>query len=416
MNQISVDRLALLYRTSQTFSSSLELDTVLTRVMDEVITATRAERGFLMLYNSDGQLTFRAARGIDHQTIDMPAFQISRSVAEQVAREGTPRLTSDAQADQWFNARASVANLGLRSILCVPLKHKDTTLGVIYVDNHLHAGIFSPADLELLAAIASNAGIAIENARLYELAVEKGRIERELQVAYQVQASLIPAHTPRIDGWEFATYWSPARIVGGDYYDFIAMDAGRLGILIGDVSDKGMPAALLMASARSTLRASIARADSPVDAITQANHLICTDALNGMFITLFFAQLDTTTGMLTYVNAGHNPPLLYRAALDEFVELERTGIIIGFDPATKYQQAATTIQPGDMLVLYTDGITETVNTHDEQFGLDRFQTLLRAQQTEPIQQTIAAIKSALCEYTNNIAPADDVTAVIVKRQ
>jgi signal transduction histidine kinase len=164
----SGERLDLLYRLSQTFSSSLDLDQVLNRVMDEVIAATGAERGFVMLRESDGRLRFRAARGIDRETIDHPEFQISRSVVEWVADEGQPILTRDAQTDDQFGVRQSVRTLGLRSIMCVPLRIKDQVSGVMYVDNRVQAGLFLPADLDLLAAIASSAAIAIENARLHQ--------------------------------------------------------------------------------------------------------------------------------------------------------------------------------------------------------------------------------------------------------
>ena len=177
-SQSSGDRLALLYRLSQTFNSSLDLDEVLNLVMDEVIAVTRAERGFVTLLEPDGSLVFRVARGMDQKTIDDPQFQISRSVVERVAREGEPILTGDAQRDDRFDMRRSVMVLGLRSIVCVPLKIKDQISGVVYVDNRLQTGIFTDADLELLTAIASSAAIAIENARLYQVAVEKGRLWR----------------------------------------------------------------------------------------------------------------------------------------------------------------------------------------------------------------------------------------------
>jgi signal transduction histidine kinase len=164
----SGERLDLLYRLSQTFNSSLDLDQVLNRVMDEVIAATGAERGFVMLRESDGRLSFRAARGMDRETIDHPEFQISRSVVEWVAEEGQLVLTRDAQTDDQFGVRRSVQTLGLRSIMCVPIRIKDLVSGVMYVDNRVQAGLFLPADLDLLAAIASSAAIAIENARLHQ--------------------------------------------------------------------------------------------------------------------------------------------------------------------------------------------------------------------------------------------------------
>jgi GAF domain-containing protein len=199
--RLSDDRLALLYRLSQTFNSSLDLQEVLNRVMDEAIAVMHAERGFVMLREPDGSLGFRVARGLDRETIDAPQFQVSRGVVTWVAQEGQPVLTSDAQRDDRFSMRDSVRALGLRSILCVPLVVRGRVSGVVYVDNRMQAGIFEQPDLELLASIASNAAIAIENARLYQLAVEKGRMERELQMAHEVQAGLLPREAPRVPGW-----------------------------------------------------------------------------------------------------------------------------------------------------------------------------------------------------------------------
>ena len=196
MAEPSSARLELLYRISQTINSSLDLDVVMESLMDEVIFATRAERGFLVLYDENDQLSFRTARGMDQQDIEESEFKISRGIVERVAKEATPLLTSNAQLDQRFDTRASVKLYGLRSVLCVPIIQKEETLGVIYVDNRFQNGIFTQGDLDLLTSIASSAGIAIDNARLYHIAVEKGRMERELQMAREVQLSLIPSSTP----------------------------------------------------------------------------------------------------------------------------------------------------------------------------------------------------------------------------
>ena len=418
MVQPSADRLALLYRVSQAFNSSLDLDEVLKRVMDEVIAATRAERGFLMLPDAEGRLVFRAARGMDQQTIESPEFQISRGVVERVAREGQPCLTSDAQDDAWLSTRRSVMALGLRSIRCVPLQLKGTTLGVIYVDNRLQVGLFMPDDLDLLTAIASSAAIAIENARLYQVAVEKGRMERELQVAREVQAGLIPRETPRIAGWDFAAWWQPARQVAGDYYDFIPITLAEisdltrgLGIVIADVSDKGMPAALFMALTRSIVRASVSSAQSPAQCIMQANRLVCADAANGMFVTLFYAQVDPASGVVIYVNAGHNPPLLYRAEPGELIELGRTGMALGIDEACTFEQCTVQLNSGDFLLLYTDGVTEAPDVQGQEFGLERLRRVVldhrRASATE--------LMTALNRAVGNLAPFDDITVVVAKR-
>lgn len=600
MTQPTADRLALLYRVSQAFNLSLDLDAVLTRVMDEVIAATRAERGFLMLTDANDTLTFRAARAMDRQTIDAPEFQISRGLVERVAREGQPQLASDAQSDGWLRTRPSVAGLQLRSILCVPLQTKGSTIGVIYVDNRVQAGVFTPDDLELLSAlahqaafaienarlfsdvqsklsslrllhdisadltstldlnrvliaclqrvqnlldvatasiltiegnelvfqvaigekagevkpfrvpmgsgiagwvaqnaqaaftndvghaprfyravdegtgfttqalmaaplivndrvigvvevsnkpggfaesdldllstIAGGAAIAIENARLHQIAVEEARMERELQVALQVQSSLIPHDTPQIPGWEFAALWHPARVVGGDYYDFIPLAnlakarsvepsqepalpkvSKGLGIVIGDVTGKGMSAALFMTLTRSTVRASIVAGRSPADCISQANTLIAADAANGMFVTFFYGQLDPTTGELTYVNAGHNPPLYYHTADHRMTRLVRTGLALGINDAFRYEQRTVILEPGDFVLLYTDGVTEAFDADHELFGEERLRRIVNAKRNSTAAEIIATLEAALDDFTSGASPSDDITLVFVKR-
>ncbi|MCP4536192.1 MAG: SpoIIE family protein phosphatase [Chloroflexi bacterium] len=411
----SSDRLALLYRLSQTFNSSLNLDEVLNRVMDEIIAVTRAERGFVMLHEANGKLGFRVARGMDQNTIDDPQFQVSRSVVERVAREGEPILTSDAQADDRFSMRQSVMILGLRAILCVPLKIKDQVSGVVYVDNRLQAGIFTQADLDLLTAIASSAAIAIENARLYQVAVDKGRMERELQMAYDIQAGLLPYETPQIPGWEFAACWHPAREVSGDYYDFMPLHSEQLGIVIADVSDKGMPAALFMALTRSTVRASMSHTHSPADGITRANRLVCADATDGMFVTLFYALLNPEMSEITYVNAGHNPPLLYRAKQDRLVKLTRTGMAMGVIADSVFEQRTVRLDPGDFIVLYTDGMTDPINAQEQEFGEERLQHIILQERYSPVTKVITTLEQTLYEFVETSSPFDDITIVIMRR-
>jgi serine phosphatase RsbU (regulator of sigma subunit) len=414
MTERSIDRLELLYRISQTFNSSLDLDEVLNCVMDEVITATHAERGFLMLLEQDGSLCFSVARGMDRQAIDRPEFQVSRGVVERVAFEGEPLLTVDAQSDEWLGGRASVSTLGLRSLLCVPLQFKETLMGAIYVDNRMQTGAFSPDDLDLLMAIASSAAIAIENARLYQVAVAQGRLERELQVAREVQEHFIRQHIPQLAGWEFAAYWRPAREVSGDFYDFVPIGQEHIGAIIADVSDKGMPAALFMTLTRSIVRASVAPALRPEDSIAHANRLICEDAAYGMFVSLCYMQLANTGGV-TYVNAGHNPPLLLRAGDGLFRELKRTGIVLGIDPRLGYEQKYLELDPGDLIVMYTDGVSETLNSDEEEFGIERLKQCILEYADAPASQLVCHIQKSISHFSESTALSDDITMVVIRR-
>jgi phosphoserine phosphatase RsbU/P len=418
--KLTPDHLSLLYRLSQTFNSSLNLDEVLNHVMDEVIAVLRAERGFIMLRDDRGELLFRTARGIDQNTIQEPDFKISRSVVEQVARSGQPVLTSDALRDDRLSMRESVVALGLRSLLCVPLQVKQETIGVIYVDNRFQIGIFTQDDLELLRAIAANAAIAIENARLYQVAVEKGRMERELQLAYKVQSSLLPVDIPHREGWDFAAKWQPATQVAGDFYDFIILDDDHIGLVIADVTDKGMPAALYMAFSRSILRANINHASSSAQAVTDSNRMICSESSYGFFVTLFFALLDVSSGNFTYVNGGHVPTLLVKNeegdTVNKIQKLMPTGIALGIDAEQTYKENSILLNAGDFVVLYSDGITEAINQKEHEYGTERLENVLLAINNHSAEGVIEAIISDLISFTGGQEAFDDITIVVAMRK
>ncbi|MCK5646948.1 MAG: SpoIIE family protein phosphatase [Anaerolineales bacterium] len=415
MTEEPEDRLTTLYRISQTFNSSLDLDDVLNLVMDEIVSVTSAERGFLMLREDDGHLAVKVARGLDRKTIESPEFEVSRGIVDRVVTECKAILTSDAQADEWLGQRKSVRGLKLRSVLGVPLQLKGECIGVVYVDSRIQTGIFSKEDIELLEGIASSAAIAIENARLYKVAIEKGRLERELQVAREVQMNLIPRSVPKLPGWEFAAWWQPARQVSGDFYDFIPLNETQLGIVIADVTDKGMPAALFMANSRSIIRASVSIPTQPANAIASANRLICADSANGMFVSLFYGKLDIESGNLTYVNAGHNPPYLYQAELDTFSEFERTGLVLGIESEAEFKEQAVQLKQGDFILLYTDGVTEATNTEQDLYGKDRLLQLLYNHRKSSVNEVQAALEDSITEFIGDISPSDDITMVIAKR-
>jgi sigma-B regulation protein RsbU (phosphoserine phosphatase) len=407
-------RLELLYRISQTINSSLDLDVVMESLMDEVIFATHAERGFLMLFDENKQLFFRTARGIDQRDIEESEFKISRGIMERVAKEAAPLLTSNAQLDQRLETRDSVKLYGLRSVLCVPIIQKEETLGVIYVDNRFQNGIFTQADLELLTSIASSAGIAIDNARLYRIAVEKGRMERELQMAREVQISLIPPDTPRIPGWDFAACWKPAHEVSGDFYDFIPISDGRLGIVVADVSGKGMPAAMFMTLSRSIIRSVAGLHDRLDEEITKANNLLWRDARERMFLTLFYARMQADSGEVVYVNAGHNPPLVFRKADKSFESLSRTGMAAGVEGDSQYKQGMISLEEGDYLVMYTDGVTDA-QIGNAPYGEDRLRDSIRKHAGLSAQELITALEKEVCDYSGDGVPTDDVTLLIARK-
>ena len=414
MTDSSLERLETLYRVSQALASTLDLEAVLNTVMDQVITVTKAERGFLMLGDRPQNLRFHVARGIDQRLIDDAEFQVSRGILTRVAESTQPVVTSDAQHEDWLSGRQSVMALKLRSIMCAPLLLKGRMTGLVYVDNRMQAGIFQPADLELLQAVANAAAVAIENARLHEQALVQARLERELEVAQQVQASLIPQSAPAVAGFELGALWRSAYEVAGDFYDFVPRPDGEVGVVIGDVTDKGVAAAFFMVLSRTTVRASLASPGDCGECVAQANRLLCADAASGMFVTLFYLGLRPGQRRVLSVNGGHNPPLWYQARRGKLRFLDRGGLPLGIDEAGTYVAQELDLETGDILLLYTDGLVDAVDAAMLPFGQERLQASLRAHSELPASALAAAVEADVQRHAHGAPVVDDVTLVVVR--
>lgn len=398
----------LMYRVSETVGALLDVEKIPEKVLDESQRVIRARSGIVLLSPANGEASWvvKACYGSDEPALLEQTVRTALGAAWQTDR---PEILTD------------LPTPSLGAMLWAPLKGKTSVLGAIVIARGPSDTVFTASDQKLLMALASQAAISVENARLHQQVLDKERLEHELQLARDVQASLIPSVTPEIPGWDFAAYWQPAREVSGDFYDFISgvgdkhSAVPQYGIVIGDVSDKGMHAALFMALTRSVVRASTTAGLTPSDGLTQTNRLLVADSTNGMFVTLFYTQLDTLKNELTYVNAGHNPPLHYRAKEQDLTELKSTGIMLGFMDTVKHNQRVEAIEPNDFIVLYTDGVTEAMNEQNEQFGEERLHTLLLAQREQPPRAMMLALQQSLSTFVGNRNQSDDITVVIAKR-
>ncbi|MBN1203256.1 MAG: SpoIIE family protein phosphatase [Anaerolineae bacterium] len=411
---VNPEHLATLYEITRTLNSSLDLNDVLENIMDRVIQVTGAERGFLMLHSdTSGELEFRVARGINQSDLESPEFQVSTTIIKEVEQNRQPLLTDNAQYDDRLAGGQSIMVLGLRSILCVPIMIKERLIGLVYVDNRLQSGIFKESHRDLLAAFASQAGVAIENARLYRVAVEKGRMEKELQMAHDIQRGLLPRELPTVPGYEIAADWRSAREVAGDFYDCFDLGDSKLGVVIADVSDKGAPAAIFMAVARSLIRGNALSASTPEETLQQANKIILNDTESGMFVTAYYTILHPG-GTITGVNAGHNCPLLYRASKKTHEFLPRGGRALGWFEDLPVQAVNYQLEPGDVLVYYTDGLTEAENTKKEPFDEQRLIDVVRANAARPAAEILKQIIEAVVAFMGAAPPFDDTTLVVVR--
>lgn len=398
----------LMYRVSETVGALLDVEKIPAKILEESQRVIRAQSGIVLLSPASGDANWavKACYGRDEPGVLEQAVQAALGAAWQTDR---PAILTD------------VPNPTLGAMLWAPLKGKTSVLGAIVIARGPSDIVFTASDQKLLMALASQAAVSVENARLHQQVLDKERLEHELQLARDVQASLIPSVTPEIPGWDFAAYWQPAREVSGDFYDFISgvgdkqSAAPQYGIVIGDVSDKGMHAALFMALTRSVVRASTTAGLAPSDGLTQTNRLLCADSTNGMFVTLFYTQLDTLKNELTYVNAGHNPPFHYRAKEQDLTELKSTGIMLGFTNTVTHKQRAVLIEPNDFIVFYTDGVTEAMNEQNEQFGEERLRDLLLSQREQTPRAMMIALQQSLLAFVGNRNQSDDITVVIAKR-
>ncbi|WP_119071820.1 PP2C family protein-serine/threonine phosphatase [Aggregatilinea lenta] len=405
--------LSTLYEITRTLNSSLDLDEVLENVMERVIDVTGAERGFLMLCDADrDQLEFKVARGMDRSEIESPEFQVSYTIVRQVARDHVPLLTDNAQYDTRLGGQ-SIIVLGLRSILCVPMAVKGRLIGLVYVDNRLQTGLFNEDHLALLAAFADQAAAAIENARLYQVAVEKGRMERELQLAYELQRGLMPRDLPTIEGYEIAADWRSAREVAGDFYDCFRFDDCTLAAVIADVSDKGAPAALFMAMTHSLIRGTALSAREPEETLRQVNRVLLNDSESGMFVTVYYSILHCG-GEMIGVNAGHNRPLLVHTGRGTHEFLPRGGRPLGWFADLPVRALPIQLEPGDVIVYYTDGLTESENPAGEPFGEDRLVEATRSVADRPAGEILRNITQALVAFMGTAPAFDDTTLMVVR--
>jgi phosphoserine phosphatase RsbU/P len=409
------NRLASLCRMGKVINSSLVLDEVLDLVLDNLIELMSGERGAIMLFDESGELIIRAARDSDRQPVSSDAFRTSQSILREVALSGAPRIINDALAEQGYKAYGSVFIHRLRSILCVPLTVRQRARGVLYVDNRLRTAVFTEDDLELLTAFADQAAVAIENAQLYEELGQRERLRRELEIARSIQKSLMPRELPRLPGFQIAAACSPARDVGGDFYDVVTTEDGATVIFLGDVSGKGIPAALLMGMVRTLLRSEVLRAQSLVDAVRQCNRVLYEDFTNtNMFATLTVGILDPTSRTLRYLNCGHCESLLWRSSTRTIERLAGDGLPLGILNDFELSEQIVHLEPDDVVVTYSDGFSEARSVTSELFGVERLCESLRASAHWEAADILEYIEGATERFAQGAAQSDDQTIVVLR--
>lgn len=366
---------------------------------------------------------FRPAYALGYDSQPDVAFPAESGMVRRIGEVAAPARVylDDEQSWLYQDPRISAEErewlMRLDAQLLLPLSVKDRLVGFLSLGQKRSEEPYSGADIRLLSSVAAQTGLALENSQLTaEVAAEaakRERLNREIEIAREVQERLFPQKLPQIEGLDCAGGCRPALGVGGDYYDFLPLPGGRLGVVIGDVSGKGIAAALLMASLQASVRGQSLRGESDLGALIQSvNSLIYESSTSSRYATLFYAQLDPTTRRLDYVNAGHNPPLLVRGS--EAIHLDVGGTVVGLLPRFPYQQGMVMLEPGDVLVGFTDGISEAMNAADEEWGEERLLKAIQACRQLPAKEMIPELLARADEFVNGAPQHDDMTMVIVK--
>jgi len=407
--------LGLISKVGVALLSSSGLDDTLNQVAALVFEAVPAERCVIMLRDEtaeDGmKIMVARVRGKDEP---LEEVRISRTVMDEVLKNGKSVLTSDAQHDPKF-ASQTMLLLGIRSVLAVPLSVDERNIfGLIYADCPTHEATFTEEHLDILTTLASVASIRVENATLIDERIQRERMERELELATEIQQRFQPSAPPILEGYQFQGISFSCYEIGGDYYDFIPLEGGRMLIALGDVSGKGTAAALLMSSLHAAMHGQFT-ANRPLhEAITAVNKYLADNTPANRFVTLFVAELDPSNGVLKYINAGHNPPLIGRTD-GRIEQLQSGGFPLGILPSAEYEVGEALLAPGEVLVVYSDGVSEANNLKEEEFGLERLSEVVRRNLSASASGLRDKVESALSSFTQTAPANDDITLVIAKR-
>jgi serine phosphatase RsbU (regulator of sigma subunit) len=415
-------QMAALLEGLRALGSGRVVDEVLALVLDLAIEVTGAERGFIMLTNRERALEFRLARARGRVTLPGRTFETSRKIPEAVYATGQQRIVEDLLDGDVAHLHAGTVALGIRHVLCTPLrlvryveraeqKGADEVIGVLYLDSRERGALRSAPAQQALETLSAEAAIAIENARLYREALDKAKFEQELKVAAAIQQSLLPP--PVRQGPFFATAAASiaCRAVGGDFFDYVDLPSGGFGFIVGDVAGKGSPAALLAAAVLGMFSAESMHQAGAASVITRLNHGLFRRAIESRFLTTFYGIVGRD-GDFTYCNAGHNAPILVSAS--GVRRLETGGMVLGVFENAQFDEETMALQPGDIVVAFSDGVTEALNPAGDEFTDDRLLASVRAHRGKSPQALVEGLLADVRAFCGDATQSDDLTIVLVR--
>ena len=415
--------MATLLEGLRALGSGRVLDEVLALVLDSAIEVSGAERGFIMLANpATKQLEFKLARARGKVTLSGAKFETSRKIPETVFATGQQTIVEDLLDGDLALAHTGTVALGIRHVLCTPLRivryvdraeqrGADESIGVLYLDSRERGALKSHAARAALDTLSAEAALAIENARLYREALEKAKFEQELKVAAAIQQSLLPASNRTGAFFTTAASSVACRSVGGDFYDYVDLPNGDFGFILGDVAGKGSPAALLAAAVLGMFSAEATYNTSAAAVMTRLNHGLFRRAVEARFLTSIYGMISPE-GRFLYTNAGHNAPILVSGS--SVRRLEVGGLVLGLFEHAIFEEEALTLSPGDVIVSFSDGVTEAMNMEGEEFGDDHLVDLVQSYRDKTPEALLEALMADVRTFCGEATQSDDITVVLVR--
>lgn len=408
-----IEKLNRVIEAAKNLNSTLDLDKLLKVILDNALWIVDGDRGTVYLIDERKQeLWSRVLTAEEQFEIRLP---MGKGIAGYVAATGDtlniPDAYFDPRFDPEFDRRTGYKT---ESILCMPMRNKEGKIIGVFQLLNKRTGTFSEEDETILDALSVHAAIAIENARLYEQERQMVAIEKDLLAAREVQMTLIPKELPLIRGYDLAASTLPAREVGGDLYDFIPIDNTRIALCLGDVSGKGLAASLLMANLQATLRNQAQFTSSPAECVRRSSKFLFQNTSAEKFVTLFYAVLDRANHTLNYCNAGHEQPMLFNGNAAPG-RLGAGGVVLGILDDFPFQEETVRLKPGDVLVIFTDGISEANDEAKEQFGEQRLEAVIRRYKDRPASELKDQIIAAVKAHAGNVPQMDDITLMVIKR-
>jgi sigma-B regulation protein RsbU (phosphoserine phosphatase) len=410
------EKLKAIMAISSSLSRSLDLDSLLNRLLETLFQVfPNAECGAILLPRKDGELSVRVWKSSRQNEQDAPRGVASRTITQQVMDSGQSLLCVDTADDTSLSSSQSIADAEIRSVMCAPMKGSDgTSLRVIHLDRRNISQPFVMDDLELLACAAMISGQTVENNLLHEEHLKAQLQEQELQLAADLQRTLLPSTVPEIAGYEIAHHYQPANELGGDYFDHFELPDGRYVVVIGDVAGKGTAAALLVASLFASVRAVLAFELQPAKAVERLNETLADVVMTGRFITFLLAILDPRTHTLTMTSAGHVAPLLCRDGKIMDPLGDHFGCPLGIDTGLPFEEVSLQLEPEDTFLLITDGVTEARNSGSELFGTNRVEEAL-CKSPKFAESVIAAVLDSVANFVDHDRQDDDTCLVALRR-